>query len=388
MLKIAVISPNKARMEEIRQILQGGEFPLQVLLFEDGIERLALVAEQEHPDLIIIDGISNVTEGLSSLEKLGLRYPDIALIILCENASSELLVGAIHIGVRDVLPLTSEALLEAVRRVENKLTLAAAPQKMGKVIAFIACKGGSGATFLACNLGYILAAVHDKKVALLDLNLQFGDAALFVSDHVPSNTLSDVAGNISRLDSSFLASSMVHVLPNFGVLAAPESPEQAEEVKPEHIEVLLKLVMAQYDYVILDIGRTLNATSVKALDYADMIFPVLQETLPFIRDSKRLIHSLQSLGYAKEKICLIINRYESGGDIRLEDVEATLGMKVFKTVPNSYEAVSASVNQGVPIMNIDKYDPVTKALQEVAQKLIEGPQAGKSGWLSQLLHRE
>jgi pilus assembly protein CpaE len=63
-------------------------------------------------------------------------------------------------------------------------------------------------------------------------------------------------------------------------------------------------------------------------------------------------------------------------------------MKVFKTVPNSYEAVSASVNQGVPIMNIDKYDPVTKALQEVAQKLIEGPQAGKSGWLSQLLHRE
>lgn len=390
-MKIAVISPNKARKEKIRQILQDGDFPRQVLLFEEGLDQLALVADQEHPDLIIMDGICHGTEELGTLEQLGLRYPGMALIIVCENASSEFLIGAMRIGVRDVLhlPLAPEALQEAVKRVENKSKPAAAPQGMGKVIVFIASKGGSGATFLACNLGYILAAAHGAKVALLDLNLQFGDAVLFVSDHVPSNTVADVAGNISRLDASFLASSMVQVLPNFGVLAAPEDAGHAAEVKPEHIEALLKLAKTQYDYVILDIGRTLNATSVKALDHADLIFMVLQQTIPFIRDSKRLIHTLQSLGYTKEKIRLIINRYrhDNGGDIRLEDVETTLGMKVYKTIPNSYETVSASVNQGVPIMKIAKHDPVTKALQEVAQKLTEGPQTKKSGWLAQLLHR-
>lgn len=387
-MKIIVISPDKVLKEQIRLGLQSIDSSRQVLWFDDGLENLALAATREHPDLVIMEGLSNEENKLKVLEQFSLRYPNVALIILCENASSEFLMGAMRSGVKDVLhlPLVMSELQLTVGRIEAKLKKADPMQKRAKVIAFVASKGGSGATFLACNLGYVLAATNEAKVALLDLNLQFGDAALFVSDHVPANTLANVTANISRLDASLLTSSMVQVLPNFGVLAAPEDAEHAQDVKPEHIEALLKLTSAQYDYVIMDIGRTLNATSVKALDHADLIFVVLQETLPFIRDSKRLIHALQSLGYTKGKVHLIINRYEKGGDIRLEDVEATLGMKVFKTIPNSYEAVSASVNQGVPMMKIARHDPVTKALQEVAQKLTEGPHTKKNGWLASLLH--
>lgn len=387
-MKIIVISPDKVLKEQIRLGLQSIDSSRQVLWFDDGLENLALAATREHPDLVIMEGLSNEENKLKVLEQFSLRYPNVALIILCENASSEFLMGAMRSGVKDVLhlPLVMSELQLTVGRIEAKLKKADPMQKRAKVIAFVASKGGSGATFLACNLGYVLAATNEAKVALLDLNLQFGDAALFVSDHVPANTLANVTANISRLDASLLTSSMVQVLPNFGVLAAPEDAEHAQDVKPEHIEALLKLTSAQYDYVIMDIGRTLNATSVKALDHADLIFVVLQQTLPFIRDSKRLIHALQSLGYTKDKVHLIVNRYEKGGDIRLEDVEATLGMKVFKTIPNSYEAVSASVNQGVPMMKIARHDPVTKALQEVAQKLTEGSHTKKNGWLASLLH--
>jgi pilus assembly protein CpaE len=384
-LKIAVISKNKTRMGEIREILQGENPSQQVFLVEGGIDHLVLVADREHPDLIILDGLCHGMEEQKALGQLNLHYPDMAIIMLCENLSSEFLINAMRVGVREVLslPLSKPALLEAVSRVQHRTTLGNAPPRKGLVLAFIACKGGSGATFLAANLGYILAAAKGKKVALLDLNLQFGDASLFVSDHVPVNTLSDVAGsNISRLDAYFLATSMVQVLPNFGVLAAPEDPSRAAEVKPEHIDVLLNLAKTHYDFVIMDIGRNLNATTVKALDHAEMILPVLQETLPFIRDAKRLIHSLQALGYTKEKIHLIVNRYEKGGDIRLEDVERTLEAKVFKTIPNSFAAVTASVNQGVPIMQIASSDPVTKALQEVAQELAGGSEGKKGGWLS------
>jgi pilus assembly protein CpaE len=108
--------------------------------------------------------------------------------------------------------------------------------------------------------------------------------------------------------------------------------------------------------------------------------------MPFIRDSKRLINALQSLGYGQDKIYLIINRYEKGGDIRLVDVESTLGMKVFKTIPNSYDAVSSSVNQGIPIIKIDKSDSVTKAIQEIAKTLTAETSVKKSGWLDHLLH--
>lgn len=374
-------------MDAIRQILLDGTLR-QVLLFEGGLDRLAAIADQNHPDLVILDNICCAPAELGMLEQSTLRYPGMAFIMLCENATTEFVISAMRIGVRDVLhlPVDAPSLLGAVGRIEQKLKMASAPQAQGKVIAFIACKGGSGATFLASNLGYVLAEKEGAKVALLDLNLQFGDASLFVSDHVPANTLADVTDNIARLDASFLAASMVHVLPNYGVLAAPENPEQAVGIKPEHIDTLLKVAKANYDYVILDVGRQLNATSVKALDHADTILPVLQETLPFIRDTRRLIHTMQVLGYPRDKIHLILNRYVKGGDIGLGDVESTLGMKVFKTIPNSYKSVSASVNQGVPIMKITRHDPVTKALSEIARHMVEGQQAKKGGWLSHIFH--
>ena len=383
-MKIAVLSSMKSHMDAIRQILLDGS-SRQVLLFEGGMERLAAIADQEHPDLVILVGdISCGPGGLGLLEQATQRYPSMAFIMLCENASTECLICAMRLGVRDALhlPVDGPALLSAVTRIEQKLNMASTPRAPGKVIVFIACKGGSGATFLASNLGYVLAETEKAKVALLDLNLQFGDASLFVSDHVPTNTLADVTDNIDRLDASFLAASMVNVLPNYGVLAAPESTEQAVGIKPEHIDTLLKVAKANYDYVILDLGRQLNATSVKAMDHADMILAVLQETLPFIRDTKRLIHTMQMLDYPRDKIHLIINRYVKGGDIELRDVE----MKVFKTIPNSYEAVSASVNLGVPIMKIAKHDPVTKALSEIAHHLVEGQQAKKGSWLTHIFH--
>lgn len=374
-------------MESIRKVLLDSSAARQVHLFNAGLDALSEIVEHEHPDLVILDGVSTNAADLSILERLILAYPSVAVIELCEKPDSDFLINSMRVGVRDILPLPldSAALLAAVLRVEQRLKPGShAVQTRGKVIAFIACKGGSGATFLATNLAYVLAAKEEAKVALLDLNLQFGDAALFVSDQVPANSITDVTENISRVDASFFAANLVQVLPNYGLLAAPENPENAVGVKPEHIDVIMKVARANFDYVILDIGRMLSAVSVRALDQADMIFPVLQETLPFIRDAKRLVHTLLSLGYAKEKIHLVLNRHEKSGDIRLKDVETALGMEVFKTIPNSYDTVSTSVNQGIPIYKLDKHDSVTKALLELSQQLVEKPQTKESGWLSRI----
>ncbi len=112
--------------------------------------------------------------------------------------------------------------------------------RRGEVMAFLSCKGGSGATFLATNLGYAIAAIQKKRVLLIDLNLQFGDAALFVSDRRPAATLSDVVRDIDQIDAALVQSSVVEVLPNFGVLASPEDPTHAAEIRPEHVERLVR----------------------------------------------------------------------------------------------------------------------------------------------------
>lgn len=389
-MKIAIVSENSQHTAGLRQILEIGGPSHSVSLLEGGLEKLGPALDQGQADLFVLDEVCCAASEMAKLEQLSLRHPHVAFILLCPAVPSELLIQAMRIGIRDVLslPVSPEALLSAVARVELKPVRTAKPLHKGKVLAFIACKGGSGATFIAANLGYVLAAEHGKRVAMIDLNLQFGDASLFISDQVPATTLADVAHEILRLDASFLASSMLHVLPNFGVLAAPENPSSAADVLPAHVEALLRLAVAEYDYVILDVGRNLDAVSVKALDYADLIFPVLQETLPFIRDAKRILSTLQSLDYGRDKIHLIVNRYEKRDDIQLGDVERTLGLKVKVIVPNSYEAVSASVNQGIPILKLAKKDSVSKTLLKLGRDLELGEQTDKGGWLGHLFGRD
>lgn len=386
-MKIAVISPSVKNLETIGNFLREDSPSRSVTPIEGGMNKLRMVADQQRPDLMIVEGMCCDLNELGPLEYVTTHYPQITVVMLCTNQTSEFLINAMRAGVREVLPspVTKESLVAAVARVELKMGIGTKRREPGQILAFVPCKGGSGATFVATNLGFQLAA-ENKRVLLIDLNLQFGDAVLFVHDHKPTTNLGDVARNIHRLDASFLAASLVQITPTYGILAGPEDPAQSMEVKPEHIDVLLNLAASHYDFVILDMGRQLDAVAIKALDRAHKIFPVLQTMLPFMRDANRLLTVFRSLGYPPGKIGLVINRFEKGGDIGLADVERSLGVSDLRTIPNSYEAVAASVNQGRPIATIARNNPVTKALNDFAQTLL--PKAEDSGgWLGRLIRR-
>jgi pilus assembly protein CpaE len=386
-LKIAVISPNSAHLEDVGRYLQTPNGSRSVALHEGGISKVRVVADQQRPDLILLDSMCRDLEGLPVLEYVSAQHPHTVIVMLCANHTPDFLIHAMRAGVREVLksPVTKEVLLAAVERIEQRLGLAARPRDPGMIAAFIPCKGGSGATFIATNLGYQLAA-ENKKVLLIDLNLQFGDAVLFIHDNKPATNLGDVARNIQRLDASFLAGNLVKISPNYGVLAAPEDPGQAIEIKPEHIEVLLNVAINHYDFVILDCGRVLDAVTIKALDRANYVFPVMQLTLPFVRDANRMISAFRTLGYSKEKIRLLVNRLEKSGELKLSDVERSLGLSAYQTLPNSYDAVAAAVNHGRPIASFARTNPVAKGLQDLAQALIP-PAAEATGLLGKLLRR-
>jgi pilus assembly protein CpaE len=206
-------------------------------------------------------------------------------------------------------------------------------------------------------------------------------------DRKPEHNLADVARSIHRLDASLLASSLVRVAPNFGILAAPEDPGQAMEVKPEHIDALINLATAHYDFVIVDVGRILDAVTLRALDKAHRIHPVLQMTLPFVRDANRLLAVFRSLGYAKDKIRLVVNRYEKNSELSLADVRETLGTGDVATIPNSYAAVASSINRGVPIAQMAKANPVTRAIDDFAQALAPHEEEATGSWFGRLLKR-
>jgi pilus assembly protein CpaE len=374
-------------LQEIQRLIGMDDQKRSVALHEGGPGQVRVVADQHSPHLIIVDSMCRDMNDLRVLEYVSIHHPNTALVMLCANQTPEFLVGAMRAGVREVLhsPPAREVLLACIDRIEQRLGLAAQPKQPARVLAFVPCKGGSGATFLATNLGYQLAS-ENKKVLLIDLNLQFGDAALFVHDQKPVHTLADIAHNIARLDASFLSATAINVSPNYTLVAAPEDPAHATEVKPEHIDVLLNLATRHFDFVIVDAGRNLDAVTLKALDRADFIFPVIQLTVPFMRDASRLLALFHALGYDKQKIRLLINRFEKGGEITLDDVKRTFGVEPYRTIPNSYQAVASAVNQGRPIASFARNNSVAKALQELAQALARPTDSGNA-LLGRLLKR-
>ncbi|MES2151440.1 MAG: AAA family ATPase [Pseudomonadota bacterium] len=329
----------------------------------DALDRLV----SDSPELVIVDATDQDSAEADQLERLTRHYPAACFMLLTREHQHDLLIRAMRAGVREVLqlPLVQRAFDEAMDRVVAAAGVAT--MRDGKVLAFISCKGGSGATFISTNFGYALATLADKKVLLIDLHGQFGDATLYVSDQKPAMTLSDVCGQIARIDGPFLESCLVHVTEGFGVLAAADDPNHAVALKPEQMDSILRVARQHYDFIVLDVGRQIDAISLRALDSADAIYPVLQLALPDLRDGRRLLDIFRSLGYPIENTRLIVNRYEKGGKLRLQDLQAALGAEVMHTIPNDYVAVTDSVNQGVPVLQLSRSSAVARSLAELVE---------------------
>jgi pilus assembly protein CpaE len=367
-VKIAVLSRDERHLVELSRQLRNRPGTDAVDMISGTPARLSTLADDAVPDVLIVDQPRVDEDDLDQLERLGQLFPRMAFIVLSHDLSQDFLLRAMRAGVREVMPAAPSAadMSLALDRIAEKMGNHGAAQ--GRVLAFISCKGGSGSTFLATNLASALSQ-GGKKVALIDINLQFGDASLFVTDTKPLATLSDVATQIHRLDASFLASSMMTVTPTYSILAAPSDPAHASDVKPEHIDAIVALARRQYDFVVLDVGRSLDPVSIRALDHADTIYPVLQMTLPYIRDGKRLLTVFRNLDYSRGKVELIVNRHDKNSDIRLKDLEEAFDTPSLRTMPNHYDAAAKSVNQGVPITQLVPDSPLSVALLEMAREL-------------------
>jgi pilus assembly protein CpaE len=374
-MKIAIISPNKQHLQDLGKVLDAHSHT--VSLVEGGKSRMRAVAEQERPDLMLVDGMCCDPNELTLVEHVTTHHPGTAVILMCAQQTPEFLINSMRAGVREVLPspVQPAALEAAVGRIAAKLRGLRAPAT-AKVYAFMPCKGGSGATFLATNLAYQLA--ESSSVLLIDLNLQFGDALAFVHDGKPGSTLADVAHDIGRLDASFLVASTVKVAPNFNVLAAPEDLGRAMEVKAEHIDAILNVAVPLFDFVLLDVGRNLNTLSIRALDRAHRIYSVLQASLPAIRNANKLLAAFKSLGYPVEKIELIVNRFDKAGEIGLNELKRSLVGAALSTMPDSPKEVNASINRGVPLVEIARGNAVSRALADFAASLAPAPEQNTS----------
>jgi pilus assembly protein CpaE len=236
-----------------------------------------------------------------------------------------------------------------------------------RVVAVMGAKGGVGATVVACQLAASLRA-SGSRVALVDLNLPLGDAALYF-DVQPAYTLANIARESDRLDATYLRTLLSGKPNGVQILASPVHAEEAELVRGAHIERALNLLRGDFDWVLLDLSRTWNEPTVRALDLADLILLVTLMDVPTLHHTRKHLDLLARLGHTGSRIRLIANRHSSVDAVTDKDVAEFLERKPDFRVPNDFPTTLAGVNRGVSVAEIAPRSPLARAYNELTQAL-------------------
>ncbi len=300
-------------------------------------------------------------------------------VVLVATPSNDLWRDAVRAGVRDIVdPHLVDAELEPAlgRALEWTARLRAGgpsapppPPKSGRVIVVLSPKGGSGKTMVASNLTAALAQQVDGSVALVDLDVQFGDAA-YALGLVPEHTIGQLAA-APTLDATALKVFLTRHDPSGAyVLCGAESPEEGEAVTDELACRVVELLARDVAYVVVDTPAGLDERTLSVLALATDVVLVSSLDVSSIRNLGKEIDVLERVGLLPESRHFVLNRSDARVGIEPADVEAALGMKIDTAVPSS-RAIPFSMNQGRPIVIEEPNSHAARALTAFTRRFVD-----------------
>jgi pilus assembly protein CpaE len=340
-----------------------------------------LQSVRDLPDVLVLHLSGNWRAELAALRArpLSERPP---IIVVSDETDAGMMREAMNAGVRDFLsyPCPPAELLASVHHLANE-TRRSADGGNAHLTAVINAKGGSGASFIACNLGHMLASELGQKTALIDLDLQFGTLPLYL-DISPRTTLMDALAVADELDGVALEgymarhSSGLHLLP-----AMSEHLGLPWEIPEASLSRLLNLASGSYDQLIIDLPRQIDPLTSSVIERADSVLVVMQQSLTHIRDAKRLLQLISNeLGVPRQATEVVVNRYNEKHPIALHDIREAVQHDEIVTLPNDFNRVSESVNTGRPLLEMAKGAALTRTLERLARRL-SGTEIEKHGVL-------
>ena len=375
--RAALISTDSTFVAQVKQILTGPEramsleLELTVPLYQFGEHQIQSLRAAA-PELIFLDLEESQELGLQLAQYLVELNPAQLFIGTGPILSSEQLLQAMRVGVSDYLPkpVSPDDLHAATVRAAHKLRKpdGVKQRQPGKVFSFFSPKGGGGSTTLATNLAILIHRTTGKKTLLLDLDLELGESALVLGIQ-PRFSFVDFVENFRRMDAGLLDSYIDHHSSGIDLLSAPVEPDKAESVTPDQIRRILAFLRQYYEYIIVDTPRSFAASTLVVFEQADLLFIVSVADLQSLRNIQRGIPLFKRvLTKGQEQVRLVLNRYDPRDTISVEDVERSLGLKVFWKVSNDYEAVMGSVTAGKPIV-LNGGSPYTRDLAGLAAEV-------------------
>ena len=334
---------------------------LEILEEQDDYKSIVYTLSQiDHPAIFIVDLSSKQKDKLDLITKISAQCHNCKIITISNKPTVDLVVQIMRTGAKDFVqaPLIKNDFVEAVNKT---ISLFEKPKKTTtcKVISVFSNKGGLGKTTIATNMALELAKMTGENVILLDMNFQMGDVTTFLNIK-PSFNISYMLEHINKINETFLLSTLEkYKNSSLYILADPPYFKQAENITPKQISRLLNVLKESFSYIVIDAEASFEDKSISVLDNSDIVLLITIASQPVLKNTQRCLEFFDKLGYDKNKVRLVLNRYTQNDKFKIEDVVRILSKPIYRTIPNDYEGLMSALNEGMPASS--------KANSEVAE---------------------
>ncbi len=385
---------DKIRVMIVDDIVDTRDQLEKLLFFEKDIEVVAKAsngreaiafARQHRPQVILMDINMPDMDGIAATEAILTQDPTIQVIIMSVQGETDYIRRAMLAGAREFLikPISADDLYRSIRHVARLAATRPVVPVMGmsgqtaigpsgvdgEIFAVFSPKGGVGVSSIAANLAVAIRQQTNKKVALVDGNVLFGDLSVLLNLR-PDKTILDLASRIEGLDRDLLNDVMATHPTQIRVLLAPPDPQRGELVTADQIRTILEALRQEFHYVIVDTPASFQDRSLAALDLAQRVITLMTLEMHCIRNVKLFLEVADLLGYPADKVMLVLNKATNRTGIRAEDVEKHLQRKLALQIGDAAQEMTLAINQGTPLILAKPNHHVSKDIMNLARELV------------------
>ena len=312
-------------------------------------------AGETAPDICLLDFDRDPQNAINAAQRIHAGIPGMAIFAMSSQASPELIIEAMRSGCGEYLakPIDRDDLLNAVARVAVRQKRSVQKeQNLARVLTFVGAKGGCGVTSLVTQMGALLAQSFSRKVLIVDLHPDFGDAALYLGLAKAPYHSFQLMENTDRLDKDFLQSFLVRHASGLDLIPSPEGSESSRQLPLGQITKTFDFLKQFYEFILVDVPPGLSEQNLELSAYSDFLYLIAVAEVSALRNVVRHLDYFSHKGIPEDKTRVVLNRHQKRSLITDGEIEKAIQRKLFWKVPNQYAQVLKTISGGNSAANL------------------------------------